>query len=69
MLTEDSLTSTDINDDFLFAGPTLRIDIHIGTADILFCDNDILHLYLESLNIQHEYRKFEGIDHTLEKIL
>lgn len=47
----------------------LKIDIHIGTADILFCDNEILHLYLDSLNIPHEYRKFEGIDHDLKKIL
>jgi enterochelin esterase-like enzyme len=47
----------------------LKIDIHIGTADILFCDNEILHLYLDSLNIPHEYRKFEEIDHDLEKIL
>ena len=47
----------------------LKIDIHIGTADILFCDNEILHLYLDSLNIPHEYRKFEGIGHDLGKIL
>ena len=47
----------------------LKIDIHIGTADILFCDNEILHLYLESLNIPHEYRKFKEIDHDLKKIL
>ncbi|MNN24476.1 Endo-1,4-beta-xylanase/feruloyl esterase precursor [compost metagenome] len=47
----------------------LKIDIHIGTADILFCDNEILHLYLDSLNIPHEYRKFEKIGHNLEKIV
>lgn len=47
----------------------LKIYMHIGTADILFCDNEIMHLYLDSLNIQHEYKKFEGIDHNLEKIL
>jgi enterochelin esterase-like enzyme len=47
----------------------LRIAIHIGTADILLCDNEILHLYLDSLNIPHEYRKFQGIGHDLEKIL
>ena len=47
----------------------LKIDIHIGTSDILFCDNEILHLYLDSLNIPHEYRKYEEIDHDLEKIL
>jgi enterochelin esterase-like enzyme len=47
----------------------LSIDLHIGTADILFCDNVIMHLYLESLNIPHAYRTFEGIEHELEKIL
>ncbi len=47
----------------------LKINIHIGTADILFCDNEILHLYLDSLNITHEYRIFEEIGHDLEKIL
>ncbi|HZK26904.1 MAG TPA: alpha/beta hydrolase-fold protein [Thermoclostridium sp.] len=46
-----------------------KIDLHIGTADILFCDNEILHLYLDSLNISHEYRKFEEIGHDLDKIL
>ena len=47
----------------------LNIKIHIGTADILFCDNEILHLYLDSLNIPHEYRKFEEIGHELDKIV
>lgn len=47
----------------------LEIIIHIGKADILFCDNEILHLYLESLNIPHEYRVYEGVGHELEKIL
>jgi enterochelin esterase-like enzyme len=47
----------------------LNIDIHIGTADILFCDNEILHLYMDSLNIPHTYRKFEEIGHDLGKIV
>lgn len=47
----------------------LNISLHIGTADILFCDNEILHLYLDSLNIPHEYKVFGGIGHDLEKIL
>lgn len=45
----------------------LKIALHIGTADILFCDNEILHLYLDSLNIPHEYRKFEGLTTTWQK--
>ena len=48
---------------------SLKIDLHIGTADILFCDNEIMHLYLDSLNIPHEYKKFEGIEHDLWKII
>ena len=47
----------------------LDINIHIGTTDVLFCDNEILHLFLDSLNIPHKYKKFDGIAHELEKIL
>lgn len=47
----------------------LKIDMHIGTADILFCDNEIMHLYLDSLNIPHDYKKYQEIEHELEKIL
>ena len=46
----------------------LKIEMHVGTSDILFCDNEIMHLYLDSLNIPHTYRIFEGIDHDLAKI-
>ena len=47
----------------------LHIDIHIGTRDILFCDNEIMHLYLNSLNIPHEYKKFISVEHDLDKIV
>jgi enterochelin esterase-like enzyme len=47
----------------------LNIQIHIGAADVLFCDSEILHLYLKSLNIPHEYRKFEEAGHELDKII
>ncbi len=47
----------------------LEIDIHIGTSDILYCDNKIMHLYLDSFNIPHGYREYEGVDHTLANIL
>jgi enterochelin esterase-like enzyme len=47
----------------------LKIALHIGTVDILFCDNEIMHLYLDSLNIPHEYKQFEGVAHELGKIL
>jgi RimJ/RimL family protein N-acetyltransferase/enterochelin esterase-like enzyme len=47
----------------------LDIRLHIGTDDVLFCDNEILHLYLDSLCIPHEYKKFYGIAHELDKIV
>ena len=47
----------------------LRITMHVGTDDILFCDNEILHLYLEALNIPHNYTLFQGIGHELQGIL
>jgi enterochelin esterase-like enzyme len=47
----------------------LQITIHVGTADPLICDNEILHLYLNSLDIPHEYRIFKGIEHELDKII
>lgn len=47
----------------------LDISLHIGADDVLFCDNEILHMYLDSLDIPHEYRVFEGAGHELDKIL
>ena len=47
----------------------LDIRLHIGTADILFCDNEIMHLYLNDLNIPHTYTVFEEAGHELAKIL
>ena len=47
----------------------LNIDIRIGTDDILFCDNEIMHLYLNSLNIPHEYIKIHRVSHELDKII
>lgn len=47
----------------------LKISLHVGTGDVLYCDNEILHLHLNALQIPHEYRLFEGADHALEKIL
>lgn len=47
----------------------LHISIHIGTGDILFCDNEIMHLYLNTLNIPHDYKKFTGVGHDLAQIV
>lgn len=46
----------------------LDINIHIGTTDVLFCDNEILHMYMDSLSIPHKYKKFYGVGHELHKI-
>lgn len=47
----------------------LQIELHVGTLDVLYCDNEILHLHLDSLHIPHEYKKFEGAAHELDKIV
>ena len=47
----------------------LDINMHIGTADILLCDNEILHAHLNALDIPHAYKTFEGVGHELDKIL
>ena len=46
----------------------LSINIRIGIDDILICDNEIMHLYLDSLDIPHEYKKFIGVGHELRAL-
>lgn len=48
---------------------SVKISMHVGTADILYCDNEILHLHLNALHIPHEYRRYPGADHNLSLIL
>lgn len=43
----------------------LQIKIHVGTSDIVFCVNEILHRYLDSLDIPHEYKVFKGLGHDI----
>ena len=47
----------------------LNIQMHIGTEDVLICDNEIVHFYLDSLDSPHRYTKFAGAAHELDKIL
>lgn len=47
----------------------LQITLIVGTADPLICDNEIFHLYLNSLNISHDYKKINGVGHELDKII
>lgn len=46
----------------------LHIALHVGTEDALVCDNEILHLYLESLEIWHQYVLNPKTGHGLSKI-
>lgn len=47
----------------------LRIALVVGTVDPLICDNEIMHLYLESLNVPHTYKKIRGAEHDLSGIV
>lgn len=47
----------------------LSLTLHIGSRDVLLCDNEILRLHLEALHIPHEYHVFEGAEHKLADIL
>jgi len=48
---------------------SMRIDLHIGTKDVLYCDNEIFRMHLEMLDIPHEYKTYEGAEHCLGDIL
>ena len=47
----------------------LQIELRVGSEDILFCENEIMHLFLNSQGLAHEYRTFEGVSHELHKII
>ena len=47
----------------------LELKIHVGTTDVLYCDNEILRLHLESLNIPHSYKRFYNAGHELSAII
>lgn len=47
----------------------LNIVLHIGTDDILYCDNEIMRLHLEAMDIPHSYVRYEGAAHRLKDIL
>ena len=48
---------------------SVKIALHVGSEDVLYCDNEILHLHLDALHIPHEYKKYPGADHNLSLIL
>ena len=47
----------------------LRIKIHAASDAGLICENEIMHRYLDSLDIPHEYKVFEGVGHDLGKLI
>lgn len=47
----------------------MQLSMHIGTKDVLYCDNEIFRLHLERLGIPVEYKTFEGAEHHLLSIL
>jgi len=48
---------------------TMQLSMHIGTKDVLYCDNEIFRMHLERLGIPVEYKTFEGAEHHLLSIL
>ena len=47
----------------------LQIELRVGAEDVLHCDNEILHLHLDSLSIPHDYIKIPNADHNLRLIV
>jgi len=47
----------------------LEIEMRVGTDDVLYCDNEIVHYHLNLLQIPHKYLTFEGVSHLLRGIV
>ena len=48
---------------------TLKIELRVGMSDVLYCDNEIVHLHLDALNIPHTYVRIPWAAHELSKIV
>lgn len=48
---------------------SLTITLRIGTDDPLLCDNEIMHMFMNDMEIPHTYVKVDGIGHRLEGIV
>jgi len=46
-----------------------RLNLYIGTKDPLYCDAQVLHMHLQSLQFPHVYRILEGVDHSLKAMI
>lgn len=66
-LNKNILLQTTQQADILRSG--MQLCMHIGTKDVLYCDNEIFRLHLQKLGIPFEYKTFEGAEHNLAAIL
>ena len=46
-----------------------RLKLLVGTEDPLYCDAEVLHLYLREAGFVHIYHAIEGVGHVLEDII
>ena len=46
-----------------------RLKLLVGTEDPLYCDAEVLHLYLREAGFVHIYHVIEGVGHVLEDII
>ena len=46
-----------------------RLTVKTGTEDPLYCDAEVLHMHLVSLDFPHTYTVLDGVGHALENIV
>ena len=47
----------------------MQISMHIGTKDVLYCENEVFRIHLENLGIPFAYHTFRDAEHDLPSIL
>ena len=51
------------------AKDTFQLTLRVGTQDPLYCDAEVLHRHLLSLDFPHTYACIEGAGHSLAEIV
>lgn len=51
------------------AKDVFRLTMRIGTEDPLYCDAEVLHRHLMSLDFPHTYKIIDGVGHSLGEII
>ena len=51
------------------AKDTFQLTLRVGTQDPLYCDAEVLHRHLLSLDFPHTYARIEGAGHSLAEIV